>query len=60
MKVIVREVLRRVEPQAVDGGDERARMEHVTLVPSGLARARLRAAGGAGVRTPWPPLPRSG
>jgi cytochrome P450 family 135 len=42
MKVIVREVLRRVELEPVDAEDERARMQHVTLVPSELARARLR------------------
>jgi cytochrome P450 len=42
MKVIVREVLRRFELEPVAAGDERVRMQHVTLVPSGLARARLR------------------
>lgn len=45
MKVIVREVLRRVEPESAAAEDERARMQHVTLVPSELARARLRRAG---------------
>jgi cytochrome P450 len=43
MKVIVREVLRRFELEPVEAEPERTRMQHVTLVPSGLARARLTA-----------------
>jgi cytochrome P450 len=60
MKVIVREVLMRVELEPVGVQDERPRMQHVTLVPSELARARLRrrtkTAAGA-TRSPGRPAP---
>ena len=42
MKVIVREVVTRLELEPLTVSDERARMQHVTLVPAEEARARLR------------------
>jgi cytochrome P450 family 135 len=42
LKVITREVLRRFELAPVDANPERARVVHVTLVPSELARVRVR------------------
>ncbi|WP_158088527.1 cytochrome P450 [Thermoactinospora rubra] len=43
MRVIIREVLRRLELTAPDPAPEAQRMKHVTLVPSKLARVSARA-----------------
>jgi len=43
MREIVRAVVDRVELEAVDAADEPVRMQHVTLVPGDLGRARVRA-----------------
>jgi cytochrome P450 len=43
MRVVLREVLRRVELSTTAAGDERQRLKHVTLVPHRGARIRVRA-----------------
>lgn len=42
MAVVIEEVLRRFEVEAVDPEPEKARVQHVTLVPGKLAQVRLR------------------
>lgn len=43
MRVVLREVLRRVELEPVDGPGERQRAKHITLVPHRGGRVRVRA-----------------
>ncbi|MFB9884730.1 cytochrome P450 [Planobispora siamensis] len=53
MRVIIAEVLRRVEPLPADPGrPERQRMQHVTLVPSRRARVVVRARTASPQETP--------
>ena len=53
MKVVIAAVLDRVDIEAPDARDERARMHHVTLVPARGARVTVRPRGAPGSNGSW-------
>ena len=53
MKVVIAAVLDRIDIEAPDGRDERARMHHVTLVPARGARVTVRPRGVPGSNGSW-------